>query len=1530
MDFTVEKENQVQCKMLKGDWAASKEDLGAEHQDLNTESTYHHVVAEKPIFWPRKDHVMEPVGNGPTTAATEVKSEVPAGKHDSLADLKVNFYCDCCNQQFYKRADFDNHKSASGHNKCVNQSKLSESCFKTEVKTRKELRELEKEKSKFLNSSGSLISSANRFAKITVKEERESTLPQNINDDGEQTSGQLIEDISCKEQELSKQNESQRGKEVARKRLKAFSQFRSTSPKAQEDVTSQKSSQITFTLTKKSRLSSYDQHPPTKESKIKSVVVKPLNTVSEQKKHIIHKPKEEHLECDNNINILGVEETLNSEVLPEKSKVKTKEEVFKNDIKVSIGNIPQGNLTIGASQCQTIAQESETSGNEQKDGSNENKQGSQGGNNKKEETNGKATDNNASGAANSSNCSGDNTATNGGSGDGDDNEDKDKKITSGGGSIDGKNGNAEEDGDGNDKKVNEEVNDTVGKEWKPCPKDKLLRVLNKDESTILQWPLDMVSYTKVEPSICYSCNPLHFEFRKPVITKENENIDGEVENKIEDVNLGNPNQPKNPVTLLLPRQVITKQAAQNKENNVSNPDALAAETSVEKKAKKSKKKKKKSSGKKVIDGIDGEKTNSSKHKSKKKGSRKRKRNKSKESKSGDKESGKHSHHSGDNYSDYSDDDHYSKRRRSKSSSKDKSRKRHHSFSSEDRSSDEEYRVKKSRRSGSRKDDDYENGSHRSRSSRDRSRRYSSDSDSDRSRSRSRRSHRRSRSRSYSRSYSRSRSRSRSRSHSRSPRSSRGSSDRSGKSGSKELREALKEQARANAAGKTVPLKEKKGGITAAGIQQQIAAGGHTIPTTTTIISDMDTKKESGSGQKQTNASNKGEVKNKVDSNSLNSDLHENYPENSDDKNYEDPEGLSEEEIQRRKEFFKKPGAPAPKAKRPVAYPHSVAAALYNIQNPEEISHELHEGASTSSPPVSSEDQSVINAEEESASTIKEMIPPEDIEKYRRLQEQARLHVQQKMIASGEIPPPPPPEAQATIERDVMSPSQQSVLLQNHPHLIGISRDGEVLHQAIGSPLLSQTGFAQAHLVQHHSLHRHATSPGPHTPSPPPSQHMLPAGVVPASFASLRTNLHHGTLPIGGIPVGAIPTGALHAGFPAGAIPAGALPAGAIPAGAIPTSAIQPGGIPAGAIPVGAFSGGAFSGGAFSGGAFPAGAIPAGAIPAGAIRVGGLPAGAIPAGSIPAGSVQSGSLPPGAIPLGIIPQGALPGGAVHASAIQRPGVPRFALPPGAVVVGGMAPGMPVPMEAVAAPRILQTGAFPRGAIPASALPKGVVKAGSLPRGLISVASLPRGAIPSESLPHGIISSSALQHGLIPARTIQAGGVRPGSIPSKVGALPQGLVPAGAIPRGLIQAGGMPVGSLPHGAFPLEALQRQVTPGRPIPGAVQVPIGSQVRMIMPGRHGLVPAAQGRYPGAYPQLAFRSGVLQQHPSIIQHNPGGIVHPGGLQPHPGGFQPHPGMTQPQRFPMPQQSEGHVRLPNLVGKPLIKTAPPKSDGDRT
>ncbi|XP_058249272.1 zinc finger protein 804A isoform X1 [Hemibagrus wyckioides] len=45
------------------------------------------------------------------------------------------------------------------------------------------------------------------------------------------------------------------------------------------------------------------------------------------------------------------------------------------------------------------------------------------------------------------------------------------------------------------------------------PSQPFISVVARDSKTIFQWPSEMVCFTKTEPSISFSCNPLHFDFR---------------------------------------------------------------------------------------------------------------------------------------------------------------------------------------------------------------------------------------------------------------------------------------------------------------------------------------------------------------------------------------------------------------------------------------------------------------------------------------------------------------------------------------------------------------------------------------------------------------------------------------------------------------------------------------------------------------------------------------------------------------------------------------------------------------------------------------------------------------------------------------------------------------------------------------------------------------------------------------------------------------------------------------------------------
>ncbi|XP_072115870.1 zinc finger protein 804A [Mobula birostris] len=61
------------------------------------------------------------------------------------------------------------------------------------------------------------------------------------------------------------------------------------------------------------------------------------------------------------------------------------------------------------------------------------------------------------------------------------------------------------------------VTETAGVQSSPClcrkPGAPFFPVLSKDDSTVLQWPSEMLHFTNTQPSITFCCNPLYFDFR---------------------------------------------------------------------------------------------------------------------------------------------------------------------------------------------------------------------------------------------------------------------------------------------------------------------------------------------------------------------------------------------------------------------------------------------------------------------------------------------------------------------------------------------------------------------------------------------------------------------------------------------------------------------------------------------------------------------------------------------------------------------------------------------------------------------------------------------------------------------------------------------------------------------------------------------------------------------------------------------------------------------------------------------------------
>uniref|UniRef100_A0A672N6H6 Zinc finger protein 804A-like n=1 Tax=Sinocyclocheilus grahami TaxID=75366 RepID=A0A672N6H6_SINGR len=51
------------------------------------------------------------------------------------------------------------------------------------------------------------------------------------------------------------------------------------------------------------------------------------------------------------------------------------------------------------------------------------------------------------------------------------------------------------------------------------PSQPFFSVLSRDGNTIFQWPSEMVTFTRAEPSLSFSCNPLHFDFKRSRIRR---------------------------------------------------------------------------------------------------------------------------------------------------------------------------------------------------------------------------------------------------------------------------------------------------------------------------------------------------------------------------------------------------------------------------------------------------------------------------------------------------------------------------------------------------------------------------------------------------------------------------------------------------------------------------------------------------------------------------------------------------------------------------------------------------------------------------------------------------------------------------------------------------------------------------------------------------------------------------------------------------------------------------------------------------
>ncbi|XP_041943361.1 G patch domain-containing protein 8 isoform X1 [Alosa sapidissima] len=65
--------------------------------------------------------------------------------------------------------------------------------------------------------------------------------------------------------------------------------------------------------------------------------------------------------------------------------------------------------------------------------------------------------------------------------------------------------------------------DTPNPEGPRIPTGPFFPVLSKDQSTTLQWPSELLEFTRAQPALSYSCNPLYFDFKQSRCRAANKN-----------------------------------------------------------------------------------------------------------------------------------------------------------------------------------------------------------------------------------------------------------------------------------------------------------------------------------------------------------------------------------------------------------------------------------------------------------------------------------------------------------------------------------------------------------------------------------------------------------------------------------------------------------------------------------------------------------------------------------------------------------------------------------------------------------------------------------------------------------------------------------------------------------------------------------------------------------------------------------------------------------------------------------------------
>lgn len=94
------------------------------------------------------------------------------------------------------------------------------------------------------------------------------------------------------------------------------------------------------------------------------------------------------------------------------------------------------------------------------------------------------------------------------------------------------------------------------------PSQPFISVVGRDGKTIFQWPSEMVCFTKTEPSMSFSCNPLHFDFRGSQFRKSPDDFQNKNDQELSFIS------EKSPKTSFSSYEISTEEATCRMERNI--------------------------------------------------------------------------------------------------------------------------------------------------------------------------------------------------------------------------------------------------------------------------------------------------------------------------------------------------------------------------------------------------------------------------------------------------------------------------------------------------------------------------------------------------------------------------------------------------------------------------------------------------------------------------------------------------------------------------------------------------------------------------------------------------------------------------------------------------------------------------------------------------------------------------------------------------------------------------------------------------